>query len=380
MNILIMVKDMEYSNGGVCTQILSLCRCYKEYGHEVILIADGSDYDDEIKELGIKYIDSIRIKGLKKHPWTYFGAYSKLYEICETYKIDIIHLHTQSGILLAEMLKRKKRIPYLWTNHIDDIPHPWILRSLYKRNKFKIISVSEALKKDMICRFGVDSDDDYVIPNGIDLKKFKAVSEVENIEYCKKYNINPLAIKICELSRIAKTKGQDVLIKAVKNVQDIYPDKNIEVILAGPIIDDEWYRTDVVDYAKKNNIKLKNIGVQKPRDFFSAFDLFVLPSRKEGFGMVCIESLAMKCPVIRTNSPGWQELQDYCEVIDIDSVEQLTDKIIEFIERKEILYAKTELGYKAVYSEFNEDIMAKRTLDIYNIVIEKMKCNREEAL
>ena len=51
-----------------------------------------------------------------------------------------------------------------------------------------------------------------------------------------------------------------------------------------------------------------NVGWQKnPPEYLAAMDVFVLPTYREGFGVVNIEASAMKLPVVSTNVPGPRE-------------------------------------------------------------------------
>lgn len=53
------------------------------------------------------------------------------------------------------------------------------------------------------------------------------------------------------------------------------------------------------------------IGGEKRIDYFSASNLFVLPSHTENFGIAIAEAMAAKLPVITTHGTPWQEIEEY---------------------------------------------------------------------
>ena len=81
--------------------------------------------------------------------------------------------------------------------------------------------------------------------------------------------------------------------------------------------------------------------------------------------MSCIEALAAHCPVIRTKTPGWIEMQDYCDVVEIDDLDGLANIIKETILDNKRLLTKTENGYREVLRKFNSMSMAQETIEIY---------------
>ncbi len=368
MKILLVVKDMEHSNGGVCTHLLMLIKEYKKQGHFVLLAYDGSDYEDEIKQLGIETVTNIPLKKTGTSLLAFIKTYKRLVKVCKDMQIDIIHLHTQSCIPIAHAIQKRLGTPFVWTNHVDDIPQVKVLKLFHRLFKFPIISVSEELKRDLEKRLAIEEKYVTVIPNGINLELYTPLNDFEKNNAKEKYKIVDTEYNVGILSRVVYNKGQDILVRAIDKFQQNNPNISVHLLIAGSIQNEQWYKSEVLEYAIQNNIKLSYLGFQNPRDIFGVIDVFVLPSRKEGFGIVCIEAMAMKCPVIRSKSPGWSEMQEFANVIEIEDVIGLS-KALECAYNHEDIETNKQKAYEEVLKRYTSEAMSNSTLYYYNEII-----------
>lgn len=366
MNILIAVTTMSRANGGVCTHILDLCRGLSN--EKIVLCADGSDYTETIEQFSnVTYIDfpfSLIQHDAKK----FLRTYKCLKQICKEHSIDIIHLHGQRIIPFAWMIRSTLGIPFLWTNHIDAIPHARLFQLMHKMMRFPIISVSHDLKQDLIANHGIREKYIDVICNGINLDLFSPLSKSEIEQLRSRFNISSSEYVISQVSRLTYGKGQDLLIRAVKKISEKYPQKKFHVLFAGSG-DESWFQANVADYALENGIKYSFLGFQSPRDVFGVSNLSVLPSLYEGFGLVCLESLAMCCPVIRSDSPGHSDMRDISLVHQKGNLQQLFECIDYALCNDMRCNELAKLGRMRCETIFNVQEMSNRTLLVYRRVL-----------
>jgi glycosyltransferase involved in cell wall biosynthesis len=150
----------------------------------------------------------------------------------------------------------------------------------------KSIAVSQ-MTKNNLGSIGKDKAV-YIIPNGIDLKR---VSDIKpNIDKCD----------IIFVGRLIKEKNVDVLLKAIDYVRHELSDIKCSIIGGGP--EKEKLIKFVNDRRFSNNVTF--FDFMEHDDIISRIKsskILVLPSSREGFGMVVIEAFACGVPVITTD-------------------------------------------------------------------------------
>lgn len=175
----------------------------------------------------------------------------------------------------------------------------------------------------------------------------------------------------CVSRLIHKTKGQDLIIEAL-HILDVYnklpTGLKIEFIGDGPSL----------DFLKKmtNSYKLESyisfLG-EKNRDFIynrlKYYDLFIQPSRFEGFALTVVEAMAAKVPVLVSNYQGPFEIIGkglYGEWFINNNANDLAKKILYIINNYDEAISKANLGYQIAVTKYNIEQTAKIYLDNYN--------------
>ncbi len=219
-------------------------------------------------------------------------------------KFDIIHFHTvwDLKIILIAYFSRMLGIKLIL------IPHgtfdKWSLREKFLRKKlFSLLFLNNLLiKLDAIFFSTIDEFFEakhnfklpyaYVIPNGINLKKFQQIQN-NNLEIKKKR-------KIIFFGRIHKKKGIELLLKSIKKLPDSFfsnyffeitgPGEKIYIKKIIKIISNYKLQKKVFLLGPKNTLEKK--------EYFKTADLFILPSFEEADSIALKEAMALNLPVI----------------------------------------------------------------------------------
>lgn len=214
----------------------------------------------------------------------------------------------------------------------------FIKRTFLKRYCDKIVCVSNFTKKQMILRHQSESDKCIVLNNAVD-PFIKLPDAFEKPEYLlNRYGLNPSNQVVFTLTRLASSeqyKGYEQVIKVVSALKKAFP--YIRYVLSGQYDSSEESRIrDLINkYGVNNEVILTGfLDENELTDHFLLADLFVLPSKKEGFGIVFVEALACGLPVICGNADGSTDaIKDgkLGTAINVDDLDELQQTIIRYL-------------------------------------------------
>lgn len=233
-------------------------------------------------------------------------------------KPDIVHGNTPKGGFLSMIAAKLARVPVrIYMCHgLRYQGGSGLMKSILKMMESiscfcstEVLCVSNGVKKtliaDKICKVSKLKVIGNGSANGIDTVKFdrkvitaEALSSVADFDDRFVFGF---------VGRIVKDKGVNELVSAFKRLANLYHDINL--ILVGPFEDKQ---NPVEEKTKKEielNSKIHFWGSQKDvRPFMCTTDVLVLPSYREGFGIVLMEAGALGVPCITTNIIGCNEI------------------------------------------------------------------------
>ncbi len=223
----------------------------------------------------------------------------------------LVHAHNAFPEAVAAVKTFGKSHPLVVTVHGSDINYfaqkdklrPQIIESL---NSAKIIiCVGSSLKKTLGI-LGVESET-IVIPNGIDTESLKVMEKAEACSLC---GLDPYRPRILFAGNFVKVKGIEYLIRSMPDVLTHLPECELVLLGASPSSPDRMRYDDEINTAgiSKSMRIVERVPHEDLQLWINASDLLVLPSLKEGFGLVLAESLACGRPVVSTYSGGPEDI------------------------------------------------------------------------
>lgn len=347
MKLLFVVNYYYPYVSGVSEYVRILCENLANDGYDVTVLASNHNkLKSKEKINGVNVIRASIVGKISK------GTVSPQF-IRLAYKLskqaDIVNLHLpmlESG-LISSIIDKKKIVT---TYQCDVNLTPSLLNSfivkvmdfsnnlcLKNSNKIVVTSIDYAKHSRIASRYP-----DKLIEASAPIKNYSRVT----IETYKKKRIG-----FC--GRIVEEKGIDVLIKAFHLLSEKHTD--IELIVGGDyknIAGGSIY-SQLISYIEKNNIKnvtfVGMIPEEKMAEFYSALDVFVLPSINslEAFGMVQIEAMYCGTPVVATDLYGVRTIVKKTGmgiVVKKNNVESLADGIEKVINnKKEYIRSKSDI-------------------------------------
>jgi len=326
MKILFLYLKAFSFTGGIEKFNRSFLKALHELSVDGVFDADAfSMHDAETDE---KYFPRLRFKGYAGNRlWFVFRT------IQQSMKYNTVIIGHINLAIVGYMLKLiKPSIKVVVIAHGIEV---WKTHKTYKRKLLEkadlILSVSNFTKQKIVeANPGVNPDRISVFPNTID-PYFAIPKDFDKPAYLlERYNIDPskkVLITVTRLSFSEKYKGYDNTIRLMKQLSQEY--NGIQYLICGKADKEEAAR--IQQLIKENGVEncIRLTGFVKDEeliDHYKLGDVFVMPSKKEGFGIVFIEALACGRRVIAGSKDGSVDaLMNGAlgKLVDPDSMEEL---------------------------------------------------------
>lgn len=263
-----------------------------------------SMYDAVVNE---KYFSKQRFRGFSGS-----RVWFVLYAVFSSFKFDKIilgHINLAPVGWLIRKINPKAEI--ILIAHGIEV---WEKQANFKAKLLKLANeiwcVSHFTKTKMTeSNPGINPEKVSIFPNTID-EHFSLPDKFEKPEYLlKRYNLTPrqkIILTVTRLSSSEKYKGYDNVIKVLAKLTD--PD--IRYIMGGKADEAEMSRVEnlIKQYNAESLVNMTGyIKDEELTDHYLLADVFIMPSKGEGFGIVFIEAMACGCKVIAGNKDGSTE-------------------------------------------------------------------------
>jgi len=364
-------------------KILHVINTLAPAGAETLLMNFAANFKDPDYQIYIAYIygqgellkeyqldKNMKVFNLTRNgKFDYFSLF-KLIAIIKTRKIDIVHTHLLHAGILGKIAAKICGVRHIvTTRHYGFDPKEKKLlhqiENFLTRSSSVVIAISNAVRKYLISQNIIADEKIVVIPNGIDLKK---IALKKNGLINRKINSNRI---IGSVGRLVPQKDFVTLLDCLQLVAKEFPNIKLEIIGDGVL------RSELEYYAARLNIKknLEFTGVLPHYEVLNRmneWDLFILSSAWEGFGIALIEAMALEKAVVATRVEGITEVVDdgiTGYLVPAKSPGVLAERVIELSrnEGKRIFMGKK--GREKVINKFSIEKFNERTKKVYESLI-----------
>jgi L-malate glycosyltransferase len=260
--------------------------------------------------------EQVRVVPLDFHPRNYFDLKLKrcLDELVGS-GVNLIHTH-QTSILgsISPWLWQKRAVALLASRHImnNHDKRDFFHRAIYSRLDGLVV-VSQTIRQNVLDTHPLRERLVKVVNLGLDFDVFDP-EKVDSKAQRARWGADADTVVIGLVGRIDPAKGQDTFIKAAAGLLKSQREgEKFKFVLVGEETRGsesgylEELKKMVEQFRLGDHVVFAGFQENIP-EVMGAFDIFVMPSHREAFGLVAIEAMAMECPIVISTGGSAEEI------------------------------------------------------------------------
>ena len=409
-HIYIFNQESSASQYGIGSYIKHLTYCLKDSTYTISVVT----LHTKQKELSVKYLSGIRYIKIPKIHVNIVG-YEQVYQESVVYMLvpyiskkdkNIFHLNYENNIYLAKKLKEIFGCPILFTVHYTEWSYYFggnrkklndlIARkesnyklsgeekdidetlcretSLFHNYCDKIIAISRHSFHDLTSIYKVPKEKIVLINNSLK-DQYNPIPASQKLRIKKRLCIAPDDIILLFVGRLHTIKGLKLLINAFKIA--LKQESKLRLFIVGSGTYNEW-----LSIAKPAWSRISFTGYLTSKELsqlYSIADIGLIPSIHEEFGLVALEMMMHKLPIIVNNTTGLSEIVEN-EVTGLiakkASAKNMAAKIIELTQDLSFRKLIADQGRKKYLKKYSSPLYREKMLRLYK----SFYCTSNECL
>jgi len=318
------------------------------------------------------------IPGVKLHPmaiysptpWQQMVNNIRVKSFIRKLNPDVIHLFglfSVSSLGTMHLIRDLKNLVIsVWGSDVKSTGH----REAFKKRQIKkyilnrgdlLVAISEYLAKE-VQKYLSSPRNIEIVPWGVDLDMFRPVDRKENFK----------VVRIGFAKRLHQLAAPDILLKAFLYAREKCKQKLLLKIAGkGPM--ESQLKQEAVQMGLADSIEWMGwLGTPEAlRDFYNSIDLFIMPSRRESFGVSAVEASASGLPVIASRFGGIPEIVIQGEtglLVDPEDAQGFGKAIAALAEDKNLRLEMGIKGRNSVKAKYDWKNCVNQMIEIYNQV------------
>ncbi|GMV51492.1 MAG: D-inositol-3-phosphate glycosyltransferase [Nitrospirae bacterium] len=335
MKVLFLTRALNV--GGAERQLVVLARGLRKRGHEVAVAVfyPGGLLEAELKDVGIPILSLA-----KRGRWDLVGFVLRLIQMTRRYRPDVLHSYISNlvTVVVQPFLTSTKIVWGVRSSYMDFSRYDWLFRVSYglacrlSHSADLIIANSHAGRRGHVAD-GYPADKMVVIPNGIDIERFRPSPEAR-VRIRGEWGLSEDALLIGMVGRLDPMKDVETFLSAAAAVASTRHAVHFVCVGDGH----PEYKAVLQEQARTLGLadRVRWTGTRTDvADVYSALDLLVNCSYGEGFSNVIGEAMACGIPCIATDvGDSGVVLGSLGEVVEPKNVESLVQGIERLLRRR----------------------------------------------
>lgn len=295
-------------------------------------------------------------------------------QLAQDVEFDIIHAHDWLSFGAGIAAKRSTGKPLVVQIHATEFDRAGengnkVIENL-ERQGFQeadlIISVSEYTKSIVVNRYKINPDKVRVVHNAVELEEFDN-SKIQKRNVLLEAKKAGFKI-VLSLGRITYQKNLITLLHAAKQILNFHP-KTLFVFVGSGDMEQELIETAAGIGISDKVIFTGFLRGDDRHSVLNVSDIFVMPSISEPFGIVPLEALANRTPVLVSKQSGVSEVIRNSLQVDFWDIDEMTNKIVSVLKHESLQEVMGDHGEREV-KKITWDKAAKKTIAVYNELLQ----------
>jgi len=374
--------------GGISPHVYYLSKSLTRKGMKVYVVTcdfPGAPQHEVLDGVEIFRIDSYKNPSPDFATWVYLMNVNMQKEAASIIKslngnVDVLHAHDWLVATAGIGLKHVFRKPLFATIHSTEIGRRNGIHFDYERmiheteawltyEAWKVICCSDYMVSHVRWAFGLPADKQIMIPNGVNADVYAEIEKTDLTQFRIKF-ASPEEKIVLFVGRLVYEKGVHVLVNAIPKVLEKV---NAKFVIVG----NGYMKEQLSGLVKSLGIAQKVLFTgfvddETLRKLQICADVSVVPSLFEPFGIVALEAMAAKSPVVVSDTGGLGEIVDH----DVDGVKVYTNNpdslawgIIRVLTDEKNAQRLRSNAYKKIQEKYDWDRIAQQTENIYKSVL-----------
>lgn len=207
--------------------------------------------------------------------------------------------------IVAYWLKRLIGIPYwviTYGMEVWDLENPALKKALNHADL--ILAISGYTRDRLLKEQSLDPNQISLLPCQFEPSRFQLAPKPDYL--LKQYQLKseqPVILTVARLADVERYKGYDQVLRAIPQIRQSIPD--IHYIIVGKGNDRKRIEQLILELELQDCVTLAGfVPDEQLCDYYNLCDVFAMPSKREGFGIVYLEALACGKPVLGGNQDG----------------------------------------------------------------------------
>lgn len=372
--------------GGLSRHVHDLTMALADGGVEVDVVTIGEEGTPEFET--VHGVDVYRIRphplvardfvsGILQLNVVMLEKIMSLLQQGETY--DLVHAHDWLVAYASRAVKHALRLPLVATIHATEYGRNQGLHTEEQRyisdvewwltyEAWKVICCSRYMCSELQRVFQLPADKIEMVPNGVDPRQFRAGRNDPGIR--RRFAADDEKV-VFFVGRLVREKGVHVLLDAAPRILSLYPKTKFVIAGRGPVF--EELRAQARYMGLERHVHFTGYVDDVTRNsLYHVASVAVFPSLYEPFGIVALEAMAAKVPVVVSDTGGLSEIVSH----GVDGLKcyagnpgSLADQILAVLGNDKLARTLAENAYCKVEAEFSWQEIARRTRNIYQEVL-----------